>query len=149
MEILIIIFVNIIDRITKIWATKQLIGGNDLIVIKNIFDFSYLENRGAAWGIFSGKVNLLLIMTVIIVVGIIFYLLKYKPKSRVMRIALSLIIGGAIGNMYDRGIYQHVVDFIHFHYKDVYNFPTFNFADMCVVVGTLLLILSLLRDDTE
>lgn len=149
MEILIIIFVNIIDRITKIWATKQLIDGNDLIVIKNIFDFSYLENRGAAWGIFSGKVNLLLIMTVIIVVGIIFYLLKYKPKSRVMRIALSLIIGGAIGNMYDRGIYQHVVDFIHFHYKDVYNFPTFNFADMCVVVGTLLLILSLLRDDTE
>jgi signal peptidase II len=149
MEILIILFVNIIDRLTKIWATNTLINGNDLVVVKNIFSFSYLENKGAAWGIFQGGMNFLLIISVIIVIGIIFYLLKYKPKSKTMRIGLSLVIGGALGNMYDRGIYKHVVDFIYFHYKDVYSFPTFNFADMCVVVGTLLLVLSLIRDDKK
>ena len=147
MEILIIVFVNIVDRLTKIWATNNLMNGNDVVIVKNIFSFSYLENRGAAWGIFQGKINFLLIMTIIIVIGIIFYLLKYRPKSKVMRIGLSLILGGAIGNMYDRGIYKYVVDFICFHYKDVYSFPTFNVADMSVVVGTILLVLSLLRDD--
>ncbi len=147
MEILIIVFVNIVDRLTKMWATNNLMNGNDVVIFKNIFSLSYLENKGAAWGIFEGKVNFLLIMTVIIVIGIIFYLLKYKPKSKVMRTGLSLIIGGAMGNMYDRGIYKHVVDFIYFHYKDTYSFPTFNIADMSVVVGTLLLVLSLLRDD--
>ena len=149
MEILIIVFVNIVDRLTKIWATNNLMNGNDVVIVKNIFSFSYLENKGAAWGILEGKVNFLLIMTVIIVIGIIFYLLKYRPKSKVMRIGLSLILGGAMGNMYDRGIYKYVVDFVYFHYKDIYSFPTFNVADMSVVVGTILLVLSLLRDDKE
>ncbi len=149
MEILIILFVNIIDRLTKIWATKNLMGGNDFVIVKNIFSLSYLENRGAAWGIFQGKVNFLLIMTIVVVIGIIFYLVKYRPKSKVMRIGLSLIIGGALGNMYDRAIYKFVVDFFYFHYKDVYSFPTFNFADMCVVVGTLLLVLCLIKDDIK
>lgn len=149
MEILIIVLVNITDRLSKIWAAKNLMNGNDVVIVKNIFSFSYLENRGAAWGIFQGKVNFLLIMTVIIVIGIIFYLIKYKPKGKIMRIGLSLIIGGAIGNMYDRGIYKYVVDFIYFHWGDIYSFPTFNVADMSVVVGTILLVLSLLRDDIK
>jgi signal peptidase II len=149
MEIIIILIVNIIDRITKIWASKSLISGNEIVVIKNIFGFSYVENRGAAWGVFQGKVNFLVIITIIIVIGLIFYLLKYKPRSKVMRISLSLIIGGAIGNMYDRVIYKYVVDYIYFHYKDVYSFPTFNFADMSVVVGTLLLAICLIRDEKE
>jgi signal peptidase II len=149
MEIIIILIVNIIDRITKIWASKSLISGNEIVVIKNIFGFSYVENRGAAWGIFQGKVNFLVIITIIIVIGLIFYLLKYKPRNKLMRISLSLIIGGAIGNMYDRVIYKYVVDYIYFHYKDVYSFPTFNFADMSVVVGTLLLAICLIRDEKE
>jgi signal peptidase II len=147
MEIIIILIVNIIDRITKIWASKNLVNGNEVVVIKNIFEFSYLENRGAAWGVFQGKVNFLVIVTIIIVIGLIFYLLKYKPRRKVMRISFSLIIGGAIGNMYDRVIYKYVVDYICFHYKDVYSFPTFNFADMSVVVGTLLLVICLIRDE--
>lgn len=129
------------------WASKSLINGNDVVVIKNIFSFSYLENRGAAWGIFQGKVNFLLIITFIIIIGMVVYLLKYKPKSKLIRISLSLIIGGALGNMFDRGFYKYVVDYIYFHYKDVYSFPTFNFADMSVVVGTILLVVCLIKDE--
>lgn len=147
MEILIILIVNVIDRVTKMWASKSLINGNDVVVIKNIFSFSYLENRGAAWGIFQGKVNFLLIITFIIIIGMVVYLLKYKPKSKLIRISLSLIIGGALGNMFDRGFYKYVVDYIYFHYKDVYSFPTFNFADMSVVVGTILLVVCLIKDE--
>lgn len=147
MEIFIILIVNVIDRVTKIWASKSLINGNDVVVIKNIFSFSYLENRGAAWGIFQGKVNFLLIITLIIIIGMVVYLLKYKPKSKLIRISLSLIIGGALGNMFDRGFYKYVVDYIYFHYKDVYSFPTFNFADMSVVVGTILLVVCLIKDE--
>lgn len=147
MEIIIILIVNIIDRISKIWAAKSLANGNDLVVIKNIFSFSYLENRGAAWGIFQGKVNFLLIITLLIVIGLVFYLIKVRPKSKLIRVSLSLIIGGAIGNMYDRAFYKYVVDYIYFHFKDVYSFPTFNFADMSVVVGTVLLVICLIRDD--
>jgi signal peptidase II len=147
MEIFIILIVNVIDRVTKMWASKSLINGNDVVVIKNIFSFSYLENRGAAWGIFQGKVNFLLIITLIIIIGMVVYLLKYKPKSKLIRISLSLIIGGALGNMFDRGFYKYVVDYIYFHYKDVYSFPTFNFADMSVVVGTILLVVCLIKDE--
>lgn len=147
MEIIIIILVNVLDRLTKLWAANQLKGGNDIIIIKNVFDFSYLENRGAAWGIFQNKVIFLLIVTVIIFAGILYYLIKYKPKSKLIKISLSLIIGGAAGNMYDRAVYKYVVDFIHLHYKDVYNFPTFNVADMSVVVGTALLAICLLRNE--
>ncbi|MDD3225524.1 MAG: signal peptidase II [Clostridium sp.] len=149
MEILIVIITNIIDRLTKIVASGSLKGGNDIVIIRNIFDFSYVENRGAAWGVMQNKINILLIVTIIVVAGIIYFLLKYKPKNRLERISLGLIIGGALGNMYDRAVYGYVVDFIDFHYKDVYSFPVFNFADMCVVVGTALLIFHLIKEDSN
>lgn len=147
MEIVIIILVNILDRLTKLWAAKQLKDGNDVVIIKNIFSLSYLENKGAAWGIFQGKIIFLLIVTIIIFAGMIYYFIKYKPKSKLLKISLSLIIGGALGNMFDRAVYRHVVDFIYFHYKDVYSFPTFNVADISVCVGTALLALCLLRNE--
>lgn len=147
MEILIIILVNIIDRLSKLWAVKQLKSGSDIVIIKNIFSFSYLENQGAAWGIFQGKIIFLLIVTITIFAGIVYFFVKYKPKNKVLRLSLSLIIGGAAGNMFDRAVYKHVVDFIFFHYKDVYSFPTFNVADISVVIGTFLLAICLLRNE--
>lgn len=149
MEIIIIVLVNIIDRLSKIWAFKNLKDYNDVVIIKNIFSLSYLENRGAAWGIFQGKTIFLLTITIVIIIGIIYFLLKCKPKSKLMRISLSLIIGGAFGNMYDRLVNKYVIDFIYFHYKDVYSFPTFNVADMSVVVGTILLAICLMKDDNN
>ncbi|AGK97720.1 signal peptidase II [Clostridium pasteurianum] len=149
MELIIIILVNIIDRFSKIWALKTLKDNNDVVIIKNIFSLSYLENRGAAWGIFQGKTNFLLVITIFVIIGIIYFIFKYKPKNKLIRISLSFIIGGAIGNMYDRLVNKYVVDFIYFHYKDVYSFPTFNVADMSVVVGTILLALCLLKDDNN
>lgn len=149
MEIVIIIIVNIIDRLSKIWSLKNLKEGSDIVIIKDIFSLSYLENRGAAWGIFQGKTKFLLIISIIIIIGMIYFIFKYKPKNILMRISLSFIIGGAVGNMYDRMVHKYVVDFIYFHYKDIYSFPTFNVADMSVVLGTILLALCLIKDDNN
>lgn len=147
MEILIIILGLIADRITKIWALKNLYVNGDVVIIKNIFGFSYLENRGAAFGIFQNKVMLLSIVTSIVVLVMIYYLIKYRPSSRFLRISLAMIITGAIGNLIDRFVYKYVVDFILVHYKTIYYFPTFNVADMFVVVGTCILALSIIKDE--
>lgn len=147
MEIIIIILGIILDRITKIWAIKELSMGKDLIIIKNFFQFSYLENTGAAFGIFRDKTIFLAIITFIIAIGILFYLFKYKPQSLILRLSLAFIISGAIGNLIDRAYYKYVVDFILVHYKDVYYFPTFNVADIFVTMGTVLLALYVIKEE--
>lgn len=148
MEIIVIVIGLIIDRITKVWAVKSLSVKGDIVIIKDIFGFSYLENRGAAFGIFQNKVSILSFVTLIIICIIIFYIIKYRPKNIFLKISLSLIIGGALGNLIDRIFYKYVVDFILFHYKNVYYFPTFNVADMMVVVGTFILAIYILKEDS-
>lgn len=146
MEFIIIIIGILVDRLTKIWAIKSLSSGKEIVIIRNIFSFQYLENRGAAWGIFQNKLVFLSTLTFVVVCMMIFYLIKKRPSSRLLRASLSMVIGGALGNLYDRTIYHKVVDFILFHYKDVYNFPTFNVADMFVVVGTCMLALYIIKE---
>lgn len=139
----------LLDRITKLWALRRLVEGNDIVIIENLFSFQYLENRGAAFGIFQGKVSLLAIVTLCITIGMLYYLIKYTSKSKIMKISFGLIISGAIGNLYDRIAYGYVVDFILIHYKDIYYFPTFNIADMLVVFGTVLLSIYILKEDNN
>lgn len=149
MELIIIILGLLIDRLSKNWALNYLSKGNEVVVIKNFFSFSYLENRGAAFGIFQNKVLLLSVVTIIIIVAMIYYVFKFKPSSKVLRISFALIISGGIGNLYDRIAYKFVVDFILWHYKDVYYYPTFNVADIMTVVGTILLAICVIKEDTN
>ena len=145
MEIIIILLGIIADRVTKLWALNTLTKSEGIVVIKNLFDLSYLENKGAAFGIFQNKQIYLSGITLLIIIGMIYYLFKYKPKSKILRISFSLIISGAIGNLYDRLAYNFVVDFIQVHYKGNY-FPTFNIADSLVVVGTCLLAIYVVKE---
>lgn len=147
MEILIIVLGLILDRVTKMWALKDLYSGSEIVLIRNFFSFSYLENKGAAFGIFQNKVVFLTLVTFVVMLAIVYYLIRYKPNSKLIRISLALIISGAIGNLIDRIGYKYVVDFIMLHYKDVYYFPTFNVADMLVVTGTALLAIYLMKEE--
>lgn len=148
MEIFIIIAGIFLDRITKLWAIG-LKGKDEITIIKDLFAFEYLENRGAAFGIFQGKTFFLVIFTIIVLAIMVYMILKYMKKSRFMAIALSLIISGAVGNLYDRVIYNYVVDFILVHYKDMYYFPTFNVADILVCIGTFLLCIAILKEGND
>ncbi|MHC6179419.1 signal peptidase II [Clostridium sp. JNZ X4-2] len=147
MEVSIILIGLLIDRMAKMWAIGSLTHVSQIVIIKNVFSFLYLENRGAAFGILQDKVYFLTFITILVVTGMIYYMLKYKPRSAMARISFSLIISGALGNLIDRLVYKYVVDFISIHFKDIYYFPIFNIADVLVVVGTILLIFYLLKEE--
>jgi len=139
-SLIIIILGLLADYFSKRWALATLSSGGRIDLIKGFLDFQYLENRGAAFGIFQGNVIALSIISLAIAAVLVFMLFKYGKQSKVLSVALSLIIAGALGNIYDRLVYGFVVDFIHMHWMDTYHFPTYNVADMCVTIGTVLMI---------
>lgn len=147
LEGLIIFLGLLVDRITKLWALNSLKDSSSVVIIKDIFAFEYLENRGAAFGMLQNRVWLLVLVTFLIVGGMLYYLMKHKPKSKLVRIAMAIIIAGALGNFIDRVYHRYVIDFILWHYKDVYYFPTFNVADILVNIGTALLVICILKDE--
>ena len=137
-----IIISIIIDQFTKIKAIG--LKDNPIIIIKNKLELVYVENRGAAFGIFQNKKIILVFLTLIIILVISVFLFKnYNRFSLVSIMSLSLIIGGAIGNLIDRIIRGYVIDFISYTFFNGYEFPVFNVADICVVSGCILMIISL------
>jgi len=125
-----------LDRLSKFWVLDSLVG-NPITVVKNFFYLRHLENEGAAFSILQGKTLLLIIMVSLVALALIYYLVK--NKSKFLRATLSLILGGALGNLYDRIFNKgSVIDFLEFHFGS-YIFPTFNLADTFVVIGTILL----------
>ncbi|MCL2699144.1 MAG: signal peptidase II [Defluviitaleaceae bacterium] len=141
----------IVDQISKYVAVTYLRPVGTVPVIQNIFAFTFVENRGAAFGILQGARIGFLIVTPLIVAGLIYYFIKL-PHDRVytfVRAALVLVTAGAIGNYIDRLFRGYVVDFLH---ATFINFPVFNLADVFVVTGTALLavlIIFFIRDEPE
>ncbi|WFR54741.1 signal peptidase II [Anaerocolumna sp. AGMB13025] len=127
-----------LDQLTKYLAAAHLKDG-PMAVIPNIFELYYHENNGAVWGIMSGKISILIVATVIIMGGMIYFYTKIPAGKRynVMRLILVFIAAGAIGNLIDRSIKKYVVDFLYFKLID---FPIFNLADCYVTISAILLI---------
>ena len=127
----------LMDQFTKVWAVTQLHQADRIIpVIDGVFEFRYLENHGAAFGILQNELWLLIPITVLIG-GVILVMLIRSPLRRhpMFYIPSILIFAGAVGNLIDRIAYGYVVDFLYFKLID---FPIFNFADCCVVIGAIL-----------
>ena len=110
---LILIF---IDQLTKRLVTKYLFNGNKIVVLKDIFEIFYLENRGAAFGILQGQRELFFIITIVVLLMLFIFLfrLPYKKKYMPLYIVLILIFSGAIGNFIDRITKGYVVDFLYY-----------------------------------
>ena len=126
----------VIDRLTKIYAVNNLMAKN---IDGKLFNLTYLENRGAAFGILQDKRMVFIILTSAIVIYLLYYFVKnIKTSPRILNISLAMIISGAIGNFYDRLIQGYVVDFIEFSFV---KFPVFNVADILVTLGCVLMII--------
>lgn len=138
---IIIIAGFILDRVSKLWVMNK-IEGNPVTVIDKFFYLRHLENEGAAFSILQGRTLFFIIITSVIVLFMVGFLVKNKNKF--LRLSISLILPGALGNLYDR-IFNDgkVVDFLEFHFGS-YAFPTFNVADCFVVVGTIFLAIYIL-----
>lgn len=135
---LMIIAMVVLDRWSKIWAQEVLMKLETIPLINNVFHLTYVENTGAAFSILRGKVGFLIVFTGLVLLGLfVFLVISIKKKeSKVLLIALAMVIGGAIGNMYDRIFLGYVVDYFDFR---LINFAVFNVADVFVVCGSILL----------
>ena len=125
-----------LDQITKTYVKNNLPLGQSNEVIQDFFYFTHVENTGAAFGILKNGRYFFIILTIIISFVLIYVMIK--NKSKILRLAISIVLGGALGNFIDRLLYGKVTDFLDF-YIFGYDYPVFNVADICVNIGTILL----------
>lgn len=143
--LLFIIFI-VADQLTKFLASKFLIVRD--ISITSWFKFSYVENRGAAFGMMQDKQSFFIVITALVLVVIGFYILKHGSEfSTLEKIELTFFLSGAVGNLIDRILNGYVVDFISVRLFNSYDFPVFNIADSLICVGAFLLIISFIKGD--
>jgi signal peptidase II len=139
-----------LDRISKLAVEARVTLGQHVPVIPNVFWISHVLNTGAAFSMFEGARspllvrNLLVAFSVVAVIVVLAVLVRLGRSVSTTSIALALILGGAIGNLYDRIKFSYVVDFLEVHIGS-YHWPDFNVADSAIVVGACLLFLEMLR----
>lgn len=131
------------------WVTKQAIESNlfygQEIAIFPFFDLTLRYNTGAAFSFLAQAGGwqrwFFSLIALAVVVGISWRLVKIAETNRLESLALTFVLGGAIGNLYDRLVYGHVVDFLQFHWQQSWYFPAFNIADSAITIGVILMLL--------
>lgn len=142
-DLLLMILLIAVDQLTKYFAVENLRGKQPWVLIDGVFEFHYLENRGAAFGMLQNQ-KLFFVLIAAVVLAVIIYVLLKTPYQKMyikLHIALVFITSGAIGNLIDRVRLDYVVDFIYFSFI---NFPIFNVADIYVTLATIYLVILLL-----
>lgn len=144
-DFLLALCIFLLDQLSKhVVASHVALNTGWIDVIPNFFAITHVQNRGAAFSLFSDgnsswKLAMLICFSVIAMVGITWYLWKGKHSYPTTGIALALILGGAVGNLWDRLLHGRVTDFLHV-YVGEYSWPDFNVADSAIVIGAFLLI---------
>ncbi len=139
--ILVIIGSVLVDQVSKLLVVRFLADVGSVDVIPGIFRFTYVENRGAAFGMLSEHRWVFMVLSTVAIVALLVYLWKFRPESYLACTAFSLIVGGGIGNMIDRVRLNYVIDFLDFCAFPKLWVWVFNVADACVCVGAGMLIL--------
>jgi len=145
---IIALIVIIFDQITKWLIVEKMNVYDSIVIINNFFNITSHRNKGAAWGILQDQMVFFYIITLVVVIGIIYYMQKHGKQSSLLAIGLSLLLGGAIGNFIDRLYRKEVVDFLDFQIFN-YNYPIFNIADSALVIGVGLLIIYTILDERK
>jgi signal peptidase II len=146
--------VIVLDRISKRLVVAHLAAGSTYTVIPRVFRISHVLNTGAAFSAFADTTSpeivrkALIGFSILAVLIVGYMLLRVRNQLSLTTIALSLILGGAIGNLYDRIVYHYVIDFLEVHIVH-YHWPDFNVADSCIVIGACLLMLEIFRPQSE
>ncbi len=138
--IAIIIALTALDQFTKVAAVSHLMGSGPYVIIDNVLELLYVENRGAAFGMMKGMRPFFLLLAPAVSVGVFLILLGTPDEKKYLPVKICFlgIIAGAIGNFIDRLMQGYVVDFIYFKPID---FPVFNVADICVTCSCILLMI--------
>ena len=148
--LIIAIAVIAFDRYTKLWIVRNIRIGHARTIIPGVLRLTHVLNTGAAFSMFEGANspvavrNLLIAFSVVAVIVVLVLLWKYGRQFSLLSVSLALILGGALGNLYDRIFYRSVVDFIEVHIVH-YHWPDFNVADSAICIGACLILIEMLR----
>ena len=136
-QIIIIVLALVADQLTKYLLVPMILDGS-VSVVPGIFQLTYVENTGASFGMLQGGRVVFIVVTFIVIAGVAVFMVKTrKTQPMFLKISLSLIVSGALGNLYDRIMFGFVRDM--FNFQEVY-FPwVFNVADACLVVGSIMI----------
>ena len=138
------LFVFLLDFVTKRLVLHFLVEDESFVLIKNFFSLTYVKNTGVAFSFFKDNVFFIILMT-LLVLFFLFQYIRMHVLLKIEKIGYSFIIGGALGNLFDRFFYGYVVDFFDF-YLFGYHYPIFNVADVFVVIGVFFIFLVYVRN---
>ena len=144
--------VLVLDQATKFWIAARVPFdpmhshglGNDIEVIRGFFYIIHVGNTGAAWSMFAGRSMMLALLAAGTLVAIFFWRHSLGLRQPLSQVCFGLLCGGIVGNLIDRLLHGHVIDFLDFHFGS-YIYPTFNVADSGICVGVILYVLQSLR----
>ncbi len=148
--LLISVAVFILDRLSKLWIVSHIPSGQDITIIPRFFRLTHVYNNGAAFSLFADTPSpdrvrwMLIAFSVVAIVIVLGVLWKAGRAINMTSVALALILGGAVGNLYDRLASRYVIDFLAFNIFG-YHYPDFNVADSCIVIGACLLLIEVFR----
>lgn len=145
-ELLLAAAVVLLDQLSKSWATALAASKGSLELIPGVLGLTLTWNYGASWGILAGKTGFLLIVTALVCAAVFLALLLGRPKDAMARVALAMVLGGAVGNALDRLADGYVTDMLETLFMD---FPIFNVADCFITVGGVLFCLSIILEETR
>ena len=143
----------VLDQVTKFWIDARMPLGTygppgGIIVIEDFFYLVHVGNTGAAWSMFSGKSAWLALLAFVTLGAIYFWRHSLGLRQRIVQISFGLLCGGIVGNLVDRLLHGHVIDFLDFHFGS-YVYPTFNVADAAICVGVGIYVIHSLRNPPE
>ncbi|MGT2754055.1 signal peptidase II [Streptococcus ovis] len=134
----------VLDQLVKWWIVEHIALDTVQDFIPNVLSLAYLRNYGAAWSLLQNQQFFFIIVTLVVMTGAVWYLVKNLQGSLWLVSSLSLVIAGGLGNFIDRLRLGYVVDMFHL---DFINFPIFNVADSYLTVGVLILFICLMKEE--
>lgn len=128
-----------LDQLSKLFVQGNMIPGESIPLLPGVFHLSYVQNTGAAFGILKEKTAFFVVITLLVLLAILFIIPHIQREYLFLRLAMGLMLGGALGNFVDRARFGYVIDFIDFRI-----WPVFNIADVAIVIAVGILFWELL-----
>ena len=145
------LLVFVVDQVSKFWFDNNLSMYQQIVIIPDYFSWTLAYNTGAAFSFLADAAGwqrwFFAAIAVVVSAVLVVWLKRLKPGETWLAVALALVLGGALGNLVDRVVFGHVVDFILVHWQHRWYFPAFNVADMAITGGAILLALDMFKSE--
>ncbi len=141
--LLVALYVVLLDQASKEWIRSAFSLHESVELVPGFFHLTYIRNTGAAWGMFSGQNLTLSLLAIVMLCALVLFRRKLLPPGLLHRVALGLLCGGIVGNLFDRLRLDYVTDYLDFFWRE-WHWPAFNIADSAICIGVGIYILGTL-----